>query len=107
MATLVFLLLAYLAVSLGRGWRDYKGLPSNMSACIDQAAGSGARRKPADIRENLSTRVALRRYFLYEDWETISEANGFYLLTDGIHMNDKGASLTAGLIERWLRNRVP
>ena len=84
---------------------EYIPLYEAMAACIRQA---GERNGPAptrlvDIHENLSTQAALRRFFLYQSWDTISKANGFYLLTDGIHMNGRAAGLAADLIERWVR----
>jgi lysophospholipase L1-like esterase len=42
------------------------------------------------------------RFVLRKDWDTIGAANGFLLHTDGIHLNQRGAGIIAGLIEDWL-----
>jgi lysophospholipase L1-like esterase len=41
-------------------------------------------------------------FVLRKDWDTIGAANGFLLHTDGIHLNQRGADIIAGIIEDWL-----
>jgi lysophospholipase L1-like esterase len=41
-------------------------------------------------------------FVLRKDWDAIGAANGFLLLTDGIHLNRHGANIMAELIEGWL-----
>jgi lysophospholipase L1-like esterase len=41
-------------------------------------------------------------FVLRKDWDDIGAANGFLLHTDGIHLNQRGAGIIAGLIEDWL-----
>jgi acyl-CoA thioesterase I len=41
-------------------------------------------------------------FVLRKDWDTIGAANGFLLHTDGIHLNQRGAGIIAGLLENWL-----
>jgi lysophospholipase L1-like esterase len=50
----------------------------------------------------LSTKVALRHYFLWQNWDQISRAYGFRIHTDGIHLNTQGAEAVATLIQGWL-----
>jgi len=63
---------------------------------------------PADtsaFKLNLATALiksAFQKYILRRDWATISASNGFSILTDGIHINDKGGNILADLIQEWL-----
>jgi lysophospholipase L1-like esterase len=52
---------------------------------------------PGLIPDSMWDHFVLRR-----DWDTIGVANGFLLHTDGIHLNQRGAGIIAGLIEDWL-----
>lgn len=44
-------------------------------------------------------------YFMFMSLDTISRRNGFLLLTDGMHMNSKGAKFIADEIEDFIRNK--
>lgn len=63
---------------------------------------------PVDISEfklNLATvliKSAFQKYILRKGWNAISANNGFSILIDGIHINDKGGSILADLIHEWL-----
>lgn len=47
----------------------------------------------------------LVRYLLvHESFETFSRREGFNLLTDGVHLNRRGARFIADLVEEFLRN---
>jgi lysophospholipase L1-like esterase len=41
-------------------------------------------------------------YILRRSWDQVAAANGFLLLADGVHLNDRGADLVAELIGNWL-----
>jgi acyl-CoA thioesterase I len=43
-------------------------------------------------------------FVLKRGWDAISERNGFLLLTDGFHLNTRGAQIVAHVIEDWLRS---
>jgi lysophospholipase L1-like esterase len=45
---------------------------------------------------------AFQKYFLRKDWDAISASNGYSILTDGIHINDKAGNILADLIQHWL-----
>jgi hypothetical protein len=45
---------------------------------------------------------AFQKYFLRRDWDAISASNGYSILTDGIHINDKAGNILADLIQQWL-----
>jgi lysophospholipase L1-like esterase len=45
----------------------------------------------------------LRHYLLGQDWNTISRANGFLLLVDFIHLNERGGHMVADLADDFLR----
>jgi acyl-CoA thioesterase I len=54
---------------------------------------------------NLATALiksAFQKYFLRKNWAEISASNGFSILIDGIHINDKGGNILADLIQEWL-----
>jgi lysophospholipase L1-like esterase len=38
-----------------------------------------------------------------QDWDEIAARNGFHLLVDGLHLNSHGASMMAGLVERFIQ----
>jgi acyl-CoA thioesterase-1 len=59
-------------------------------------------RNVAGPSRDLSRNVAIRRFFLWQNWDRISERNGFAIHTDAIHLNSRGAQLISDLIERWL-----
>jgi lysophospholipase L1-like esterase len=45
---------------------------------------------------------AFQKYILRRDWNAISASNGYSILTDGIHINDKAGGILADLIREWL-----
>lgn len=47
-------------------------------------------------------RVLARHYLLRESYDDISESNDFLYLTDLLHLNTRGASAAAGLIEGYI-----
>ena len=47
--------------------------------------------------------LLLRHYVLRQSFDTISKKNGYVLVTDGIHMNSRGAAFIADEIESFLR----
>jgi len=59
-------------------------------------------RSSAGPSRDLSRNVVIRRFFLWQTWDQISEKNGFAIHTDAIHLNSRGARLIADLEERWL-----
>lgn len=50
--------------------------------------------------------ATVRRYAMGQSWDTVAERNGFYLLTDHIHLNDRGAQVIAELIGNVLAESV-
>jgi acyl-CoA thioesterase-1 len=66
------------------------------------------KKKPLDKTEfkiNLFTAViksAFQKFILRRDWDTISARNGFSIVIDGIHLNDKSGKILADLIQEWL-----
>ncbi len=47
-------------------------------------------------------KAMFRRLLLGQSWDTISRENGFYFVTDQIHLNDKAASIIKTLIMAFL-----
>jgi hypothetical protein len=50
-------------------------------------------------------KAIVRHYLLGQSWNRISEKNGFLFLTDFIHLNAKGATVAADLIDGFIRQR--
>jgi acyl-CoA thioesterase-1 len=46
--------------------------------------------------------AAFKHYILRKTWDDISAEHGFVMLTDAIHLNNRGAALVANLIEGFL-----
>jgi lysophospholipase L1-like esterase len=55
-----------------------------------------------DGSEAAAVRAVLRHMALRQDWDRISADVGLNVLTDHIHLNDRAASVVAGLIEGFL-----
>ena len=49
-----------------------------------------------------SLALLVRHYVLRQSFDAISEKNGYLLVTDGIHMNSRGAAIIADEIESFL-----
>ena len=47
-------------------------------------------------------KAAMRYYILREDWDSISEKRGFRHHIDYLHLNTRGATMIADLIQRIL-----
>jgi acyl-CoA thioesterase-1 len=59
----------------------------------------------SDFKLSLATallKAEFHKYILRKDWNAIGENNGFSMLTDGIHLNDKAGNILADLIQEWL-----
>jgi lysophospholipase L1-like esterase len=54
----------------------------------------------------LSIKALARHYLLRQSLDEISRKHHFLLVTDGIHMNSRGAAFTADEIESFLRSHV-
>lgn len=52
-----------------------------------------------------SLELMVRHFIFGQSFDTISGKKGYLLLTDGIHLNSRGAALIAGEVENFLRNR--
>ncbi len=50
----------------------------------------------------MTARLTIRHIFFKESYVSISRRNGFILLTDGVHLNEQGASLVADVMEEYL-----
>ena len=59
-----------------------------------------------ESRGMLSIKALARHYLLRQSLDDISRKNHFLLLTDGIHMNSRGAAFTADEIESFLGSNV-
>jgi lysophospholipase L1-like esterase len=68
---------------------------------IQQSGG-----RPYDGGGMLSIKALARHYLLRQSFDEISKKHHFLLLTDGIHMNSRGAAFIADEIESFLRYHV-
>lgn len=55
-------------------------------------------------RITLSVEMVLTHAFFHETFDSFSARHGFKLLTDGVHMNTKGAEIIADVVEFFLRD---
>jgi lysophospholipase L1-like esterase len=60
--------------------------------------------KPHQSRIFMTAELTLRHLFFKESYESISRRKGFTILTDGVHLNEKGAKLITDVYEEYLRN---
>jgi len=58
---------------------------------------------PFDPGRMLGLKFLWRRYVLRQSLDEISRRNGYSLLTDGMHMNSRGAAIIADQVEAYLR----
>jgi lysophospholipase L1-like esterase len=65
--------------------------------------GSG---RPYESGAMLSIKALVRHYLLRQSLDEISRKHHFSLLTDGIHMNSRGAAFIADEIESFLRSHM-
>jgi len=65
--------------------------------------GSG---RPYESGGMLSIKALVRHYVLRQSFDEISSKYHFLLLTDGIHMNSRGAAFIADEIESFLRSHI-
>ena len=79
----------------------YLPVHERQEECLQAAVnGRGRAFRPADM---LMFKLILKHYIMRRSYDDISRDNGFLLLTDGIHMNGRGAAIIADLAEEFLR----
>lgn len=59
--------------------------------------------KPHKSRILMTAELTLRHIILKESYVSISRRAGYILLTDGLHLNEKGAALVTDVMEEYLR----
>ena len=83
---------------------DYLPLHEEMIAYLlaheDDRAALGPRLEYRDGLHNTANALGLHSSGL--TWDQVSARNGLLLLTDTLHLNSKGATIVADLIEGWL-----
>jgi hypothetical protein len=52
----------------------------------------------------LNTSVAVVGGVLTRSYDAVSDARGFALLNDGVHLNERAVRLLVGLLERWVED---
>jgi lysophospholipase L1-like esterase len=62
--------------------------------------------RPYESGGMLLIKALARHYLLRQSFDEIPRKNRFLLLTDGIHMNSRGAGFIADEIESFLRSHV-
>src|ERR1700722_15925719 len=63
---------------------------------------AGRRPPPFNPAIGLMISSALRHWVLRRSWDAVAAANGFALLIDGVHLNDRAAAVVAELVDRFL-----
>ncbi len=69
---------------------------------VIRAEGGGRSPRPYDERNWLIFRAILGYHLLGRGWDEIARGNGYVLLTDALHLNERGAALVAELIEEFV-----
>lgn len=57
---------------------------------------------PYEGKKETIARAAFKHYLLRKSWDAVSSDHGLVLLTDHIHLNDRGAAVAAALIGDFL-----
>ena len=78
----------------------YLPLGEELAALVERDGRAG--RVLYKLRPGLLLANAVGRYVLRRGWDEVAARNGFLVLTDGIHLSDRGAAVAADLIARWL-----
>jgi lysophospholipase L1-like esterase len=60
--------------------------------------------KPHHSRLFMTAELTVRHLFFKESYVAISQREGFIVMTDGVHLNEKGAELIAGVYRDFLCN---
>ncbi|MEV0647981.1 GDSL-type esterase/lipase family protein [Phytomonospora sp. NPDC050363] len=76
-------------------------LPLNETLAETVRAEGGS--QPSDFSLGSAALAGLRHYYLGQNWDEIGRSNGYRVLVDGVHLNDRGAAVAADLAENWLR----
>lgn len=79
----------------------YLPLGETLSETIRKEGGS----QPSDFSLISAAVAGARHYYLDQSWNEIGRANGYTVLVDGVHLNERGATAAADLAEEWLRGR--
>ena len=80
-------------------WEIVAGVPSLVTNIVRRQGAS----KP--MAAFWLVKAAVQRVLLGWSFDRIAESNGFVLLSDGVHLGETAAELTADRIEGWLRAR--
>lgn len=88
--------IAEVAASVGA---DHLPLNETLTETIRAEGGS----QPCGFSLASAALAGAKHYYLGQSWDEIGRANGYTVLTDGVHLNDRGAAAAADLAERWLR----
>jgi lysophospholipase L1-like esterase len=65
-----------------------------------------AKGRPFKVGIMPSLELMMRHFLLRQSFDAISVKKGYLLLTDGIHMNSRGAELIAGEVETFLHSGI-
>ena len=79
----------------------YLPVHERMCAYLDCHGGS-ARRSFDAYRDGMGLAVKMRRFLLHQSFDTISQRNGFALLTDFFHLNSTGATIVADAVAEFI-----
>jgi lysophospholipase L1-like esterase len=83
---------------------DYLPVHELQEEYLRKAQQTGGR--PYESGDMLSIKALVRHYLLRQSFDEISRKHHFLLLTDGIHMNSRGATFIADEIGSFLRSHV-
>jgi acyl-CoA thioesterase-1 len=79
---------------------NYLPLPERLLAMLPHNYNPPAYKGQLDVM----LYAILKHYYLRQSWDSISRQNGFAILTDHIHLNDKAAGEVAALIGEFIKS---
>ncbi|ASR36219.1 hypothetical protein BAY61_15750 [Prauserella marina] len=80
----------------------YLPLNERLTTIIHAEGGS----QPSDFSLLSAALAGTRHYYLGQSWDDIGTANGYTVLVDGVHLNNRGAATAASLAAQWLRDQA-
>lgn len=83
---------------------DYLPLNERLTTVLEEANDKPGQPFNAEMSKTRARmfRALASHYILRRSWDQVAAANGFLLLADGVHLNERSAGLVAELIANWL-----
>ena len=87
----------------GEQGADYLPLHEALVSFLDRG---GPGKTPSEAGFFSRKLLVLRRYYGLLSRDELGDSRGYFLFTDGVHLNDRAGKVVSGLIGNWLREKV-